>query len=52
MDPAPIALGVLAINLGVFLGGCVLAAYRIWREDHPAPRHRSARRVPVSRPSH
>ena len=32
MDFTPIVLGVAAINLGVFLAGCSLAAYRTYRE--------------------
>lgn len=36
MDVIPIILGITAINLAVlFAGGC-LAAYRTWRETHPA----------------
>jgi hypothetical protein len=35
MDLTPIVLGVAAINLGVFLAGCLLALARTWREAHP-----------------
>jgi hypothetical protein len=51
MDPAPIAIGVVAINLGVFLAGCALAAYRTWRESRPARRHRASH-ITAGRPSH
>lgn len=53
MDPAPVILIILAINLAVFLGGCTLAAYRTWRDAHPAHRRRTVRHhAPVGRPSH
>ena len=51
MDPAPIILGILAINLAVFLAGCALAAYRTWRDTRrPADVRPPVR--PVGRPSH
>jgi len=49
MDPAPIVLGILAINLSVFLAGCSLAAYRTWRESHPVRRSGAAGRAPAAR---
>jgi hypothetical protein len=40
MDLTPIIVGVAAANVGVFLAGCVLAAYRTWREMYPVRRRR------------
>jgi hypothetical protein len=40
MDVTPIILGITAINLAVLFAGACLAAYRTWRESHPA-RHRT-----------
>ncbi len=52
MDPAPIILGILAINLAVFLAGCSLAVYRAFRESHPARRSRPVAPTNLRRPSH
>jgi hypothetical protein len=52
MDPAPIILGILAINLAVFLAGCALAVYRTWREGHPAHRRPIGSSPSLGRPSH
>lgn len=52
MDPATIILGILAINLAVFLAGCALALYRTWRERHPAHRRRAGTPPSLGRPSH
>jgi hypothetical protein len=63
MDVTPIILGIAAINLGVFLAGCALAAFRTWREAHPVGRRKTARRAvarvradhrsqPLGRPTH
>jgi hypothetical protein len=52
MDPAPIILGILAINLAVFLAGCALAVYRTWREGHPTRRRPAGPRPSLRHPSH
>lgn len=52
MDPTPIAIGIVAINLGVFLAGCSLAAVRTWRESHPARRRQTPSPATVGRVSH
>ena len=45
MDVTPIFLGIAAVNLGVFLSGCALAAYRTWRDTHPVRPRAAARRA-------
>jgi hypothetical protein len=49
MDSVPIIIGILAINVAVFLGGCVLALYRTWHEWR---RTRRRPNVALRRPSH
>lgn len=43
MDLTPIIVGVAAVNVGVFLAGCALAAYRTWRDLQSRARRRRVR---------
>ena len=51
MDLGSIVAGILAVNVGVFLGGCALAVYRTWRESHPFHRRPAAPQIQAQRPT-